>query len=76
MIIYRGLTLAAETHIRWQYRIYIGKNTLIGAISVIVGRDNKDLNIIYDAIIRENSAVTRGVPNGVTVAGAPARILN
>ena len=50
-------------------RVNIGNNVFIGAESVVL----PGVTIGNDVIIGANSTVTHDVPNGVVVAGSPAR---
>jgi maltose O-acetyltransferase len=52
--------------------IHIGRNVWIGGGALIM----PGVNIGDDAIIGAGAVVTRDVPNGVTAAGNPARVLS
>jgi maltose O-acetyltransferase len=52
--------------------IYIGRNVWIGGGALIM----PGVSIGDDAIIGAGAVVTRDVPNGVTAAGNPARVLS
>ena len=71
--IYHGVTLAAETWIGSEHRIYIGNDVLIGTGAIIVARPNTSLVIGDGARVGAGAVVTGDVPPGVTVVGVPAR---
>lgn len=52
-------------------RVTIGNNVFIGAESVVL----PGVTIGSNVIIGANSTVTHDVPNGVVVAGSPARVI-
>ena len=52
-------------------RVSIGDNVFIGAESVVL----PGVNIGSNVIIGANSTVTHNVPDGVVVAGSPARVV-
>lgn len=53
-------------------RVNIGDNVFIGAESVVLPGVNIGSNVIVGA----NSTVTHDVPDGVVVAGSPARVIS
>jgi serine O-acetyltransferase len=71
--IYQHVTLATETWIGSEYKIFIGDDVIIGAGAVIVGRGDQSLTIDDGAKIGANAVVTRDVLSGQTVVGVPAR---
>jgi serine O-acetyltransferase len=71
--IYHGVTLATETWIGSQYKIYIGDDVLIGSGVAVVGRGDCDLNIGDRAVVGANAVVTHDVNEGEIVVGVPAR---
>lgn len=71
--IYHQVTLAAETWVGSEHRIFIGDVVTIGAGAIIVGRTNQSLFIGNQARIGAGSVVTRDVASGHTVVGSPAR---
>ena len=71
--IYHQVTLAAETWVGSEYRIFIGDDVTIGAGAIIIGRTNQSLFIANQARIGAGSVVTRDVAFGQTVVGSPAR---
>jgi maltose O-acetyltransferase len=52
-------------------KVYIGKNTFIGANCVIL----PNITIGSNVIVAAGSIVSSNLPNGVVAAGAPAKIL-
>ena len=73
--IYHHVTLAAETWIGSEYKIFIEDQVMIGAGAVIIGRGDQSLTIGKGAKIGANAVVTRSVLPGETVTGIPARPL-
>ncbi|MBW4658849.1 MAG: hypothetical protein KME15_09245 [Drouetiella hepatica Uher 2000/2452] len=73
--IYHHVTLAAETWIGSEHRIFIGDDVMIGAGAIIIGQGNKSLHIGNGAKIGANAVVTKDVLPGQTVVGVPARPL-
>lgn len=71
--IYQHVTLATETWIGSEYKIFIGDDVIIGAGAVIVGRGDLSLTIGDCVKIGANAVVTRNVLPGQTVVGVPAR---
>lgn len=51
--------------------VRIGDNVFIGGRSVILG----DVKIGSNVIIGAGSVVTKNIPDGVTVAGVPAKVI-
>ncbi len=74
--IYHQVTLAAETWVGSEHRIFIGDDVTIGAGAIILGRSNQSLIVGDHAFIGAGSVVTRDVAAGQTVAGSPARPLS
>ncbi len=52
-------------------RVTIGDNVFIGAESVVL----PNVTIGNDVIIGSNSTVTKNIPDGVVVAGSPAKVI-
>jgi serine O-acetyltransferase len=73
--IYHHVTLATETWIGSEHKIFIGNDVIIGAGAAIVGRGDRSLTIGDRAKIGANAVVTRDVLPGQTVVGVPARPL-
>lgn len=71
--IYQHVTLATETWIGSEYKIFVGDDVIIGAGSAIVGRGDQSLTIGDGVKIGANAVVTRDVLPNQTVAGVPAR---
>jgi len=74
--IYQHVTLATETWIGSQHKIFVEDDVLIGAGAVVIGRGNQSLTIGTGAKIGANAVVTKDVNPGATVVGIPARTLN
>ena len=73
--IYHGVTLAAETWVGSEHRIFVGDDVVIGAGAIVVARINTSLHIGNGARIGAGAVVTRDVAPDVTVVGSPARPL-
>jgi serine O-acetyltransferase len=73
--IYHHVTLATETWIGSEHKIFIEDDVMIGAGAIIVGRGDQSLVIGKGAKIGANAVVTRDVLPGEVVAGVPARPL-
>ena len=71
--IYHGVTLAAETWIGSEHRIFVGDDVMIGAGAIVVARPNTSLYIGNGARIGAGAVVTKDVAPGITVVGVPAR---
>jgi serine O-acetyltransferase len=71
--IYHNVTLATETWIGSEHKIFIGDDVIIGAGAAIIGRGDKSLTIGDGAKIGANAVVTNDVLPGQTVVGIPAR---
>ena len=74
--IYHGVTLAAETWVGSEHRIFVGDDVMIGAGAIIVARTNTSLHIENGARVGAGAVVTKDVAPGVTVVGSPARPLH
>jgi serine O-acetyltransferase len=74
--IYQHVTLATETWIGSQHKIFVEDDVLIGAGAVVIGRGNQSLTIGTGAKIGANAVVTKDVNPGAPVVGIPARTLN
>jgi serine O-acetyltransferase len=72
--IWHGVTLAVAAPIGSEFRLVVEDDVIIGAGSVVITRERKSLTIGRGSIIGANSVVTRDVPEGVVVAGSPAKI--
>ena len=70
--IYHYATLATETWIGSEYKIFIEDDVLIGAGAVVIGRSDQSLTIGKGAKIGANAVVTKDVLPGSTVVGVPA----
>lgn len=73
--IYHGVTLAAETWVGSEHRIFVGDDVVIGAGAIVVARTNQSLFIGNGARIGAGAVVTKNVAPGQTVVGSPARPL-
>lgn len=73
--IYHHVTLATETWVGSEHKIFIEDDAVIGAGAVIIGRGNHSLTIGKGAKIGANAVVTKDVLPGQTVVGVPARPL-
>lgn len=71
--IFHHVTLASESVIGSEHRIFIGNNVTIGAGAIVVGRGNCSLRIGDGAIVGAGSVVTRDVASNDRVVGVPAR---
>ncbi len=71
--IYQHVTLATETWIGSEHKIFVEDDVVIGAGAVVVGRGNRSLTIGTGAKIGANAVVTKDVLPGQTVVGVPAR---
>ena len=70
--IYQHVTLATETWIGSEHKIFIEDDVLIGAGAVVIGRGDQSLTIGKGAKIGANAVVTKDVLAGQTVVGVPA----
>ncbi len=73
--IYHHLTLAAQTWVGSERKIFIEDDVMIGAGAAIVRGGNQSLIIGKGAKIGANAVVTKNVLPGQTVVGVPARPL-
>jgi serine O-acetyltransferase len=73
--IYHHVTLATETFIGSEYKIFIGNDVTIGAGAMIIGRGDQNLIVGDSSLIGANAVVTKNVLPGQVVAGIPARPL-
>jgi serine O-acetyltransferase len=73
--IYQHVTLATETWVGSEHKIFIEDDVIIGAGAVIIGRGNQSLTLGKGARIGANAVVTKDVLPGQTVVGVPAQPL-
>ncbi|MGL4501613.1 MAG: serine O-acetyltransferase [Planktothrix sp.] len=73
--IYHHVTLAAQTWVGSEHKIFIEDDVIIGSGAAIIGRGNQSLTIGNNAKIGANAVVTHDVLPGQTVVGVPARPL-
>lgn len=73
--IYHHVTLAAESPIGSEFKIFVESGVTIGAHVIVVARANRSLRIGAGSLIGAGAVVTRDVPPGETWAGNPARRL-
>ena len=73
--IYQHVTLATETWIGSEHKIFIDDDVMLGAGAVVVGRTDKSITVGAGAKVGANAVVTRDVLAGSTVVGVPARPL-
>lgn len=71
--IYHHVTIAAETWIGSEHKVFIGNDVMIGVGAAIIGRGDQSLSIGDGAKIGANAVVIRDVLPEQTVAGVPAR---
>ncbi len=71
--LFHHVTLATESVIGSEHRIFIGDDVTIGAGAIIVGRGNQSLMVGNGAVVGAGAVVTRDVEPGQTVVGSPAR---
>lgn len=71
--IFHHVTLAPESPIGSEHRIFIGDNVTIGAGAIVVGRGSRSLYIGDGAYVGAGAVVTNDVPPGERVVGVPAR---
>lgn len=72
--IWHGVTLSVAASIGSGIELTIEDDVIIGAGSIIVTRQNRPMIIGSGSVVGANSVVTRDVPPGMVVMGAPATI--
>jgi serine O-acetyltransferase len=73
--LFHHVTLATESVIGSEHRIFIGDDVVIGAGAIVIGRGNQSLMIGNGAVIGAGSVVTHDVECGNVVVGSPARVI-
>ncbi len=67
-VIYQNVTLAGKNH----QRPHLGKGVIRGAGAVLVG----GVKLADNVIVGANAVVTHDVPEGKTVVGVPAKVID
>jgi len=73
VVIYHGVTIAAETWIGSPSRVEIGEGVVLGAGAKVVAREDRGLRIGAGAKVGANAVVTSDVAEGQVVVGVPAK---
>jgi serine O-acetyltransferase len=71
--IFHHVTLASESVIGSEHRIFIGDDVIIGAGAIVIGRGNQSLHIGNSAVIGAGAVITRDVDAGQTIVGPAAK---
>ena len=71
--IYHQVTLATESPVGSEHKIFVGDDVTIGAGAMVIARSFRSLHIGDGATIGAGAVVTGDVPPGVTMVGVPAR---
>ena len=74
--IFHHVTLASESVIGSEHRIFVGDDVVTGVGAIVVGQGNRSLRIGDRATIGAGAVVTRDVEPGQTVVGVPAAPLS
>lgn len=75
VVIYHGVTFAAESYLGSPFNIVIGDDVVVGAGAIIIARPDTGLTIGSGARIGAGAVVTQNVPARATVVGNPARLI-
>jgi serine acetyltransferase len=71
--LYHHVTLATATWVGSEHKIILEDDAEVGALSVVISRENQSLTIGKGAKVGAGAVVTRDVLPGQTVVGVPAR---
>ena len=70
--IWHGVTLAVAAPVGSNTSIIVGDNVTIGANTIVVTREGRNLRIGSNSVVGAGSVVVNDIPPGVVVAGNPA----